>query len=136
MMLCLDTNVVVNLLTGRRSAVRRRFDDERRAGRRLTLPVIALFELRYGAANSDRPEANARVLETLLADKIDILHFDAEDAAEAGEIRAHLRSQGTPIGPYDVLIAAQARRREATLITSNLREFKRVPGLIVMDWAA
>ena len=136
MMLCLDTNVVVNLLTGRQSTVRRRFDHERSAGRRLTLPVIALFELRFGAANSDRPEANARVLETLLADTIDILHFDSEDAAEAGEIRAHLRSQGTPIGPYDVLIAAQARRREATLITSNLREFKRVPGLIVMDWAA
>ena len=135
MMFCLDTNVVVNLLTGRQSAVRSRFDDERQAGRRLTLPVIALFELRFGAANSDRPEPNARVLERLLADKIDILHFDSEDAAEAGEIRAHLRSKGTPIGPYDVLIAAQARRREATLITSNLREFQRVPGLIVTDWA-
>ncbi|HLH48629.1 MAG TPA: type II toxin-antitoxin system VapC family toxin [Roseiarcus sp.] len=135
-MLCLDTNVVVSLLTGRQTAVRRRFDDERRTGRRLALPVIALFELRFGAANSDRPEANVRVLERLLADQIDILHFDSEDAAEAGEIRAHLRSLGTPIGPYDVLIAAQARRREATLITSNLREFQRVPGLIVMDWAA
>ena len=136
MTLCLDTNVVVGLLTDRQPAIRRRFDAERRAGSRLTLPVIALFELRFGAANSDRPGENARVLERFLGDKIEILNFDSEDAAEAGEIRAHLRSQGTPIGPYDGLIAAQARRRDAMLITSNIREFQRVPGLIVMDWAA
>jgi tRNA(fMet)-specific endonuclease VapC len=134
-MLCLDTNVVVSLLNGRRPAIRRRYEAERLAGSRLTLPAIALFELRFGAANSDRPEANARVLERFLDAKIEILNFDACDAAEAGAIRAYLRARGTPIGPYDVLIAAQARRRDAALVTSNLREFQRVPGLIVMDWA-
>ena len=48
----------------------------------------------------------------------------------------HLRKRGTPIGPYDTLIAAQARRRGATLVTSNLREFERVPGLALADWGA
>jgi tRNA(fMet)-specific endonuclease VapC len=135
-MLCLDTNVVVGLMTGRNHAIRLRFEAERLAGSQLTLSVIVLFELRFGAANSGRPEGNARALERFLAEKFEILGFDPDDAAEAGAIRAHLRARGTPIGPYDILIAAQVRRRGATLVTSNLREFKRVPGLIVTDWAA
>ena len=65
-----------------------------------------------------------------------MLPFEAEDAAHAGDIRAHLESKGTPIGHYDCLIAAQARRRGATLVTANRREFERVPGLMVMDWGA
>jgi tRNA(fMet)-specific endonuclease VapC len=134
-MFCLDTNVVVGLLNARSPALRRRFEVERLAGSRLALPVIALFELRFGAANSERPRANARVLDRLLDDKIEVLAFDPGDAAEAGAIRAHLRARGTPIGPYDILIAAQARRRGATLVTANTREFKRVPGLLVVDWA-
>ena len=60
--------------------------------------------------------------------------FDAEDAHEAGDIRALLERAGTPIGPYDILIAAQARRRGATLVTANTREFARVPGLKTEDW--
>ena len=59
-----------------------------------------------------------------------------EDAEEAGNIRAALERAGKPIGPYDVLIAAQARRRGATLVTANEREFARVPGLKTEDWAA
>ncbi|MFZ4603412.1 MAG: PIN domain-containing protein [Caulobacterales bacterium] len=65
---------------------------------------------------------------------VEVLDFDAEDAAEAGDIRAALELQGAPIGPYDILIAAQARRRSAALVTLNRREFERVPGLIVADW--
>ena len=55
--------------------------------------------------------------------------FEPEDAEEAGDIRAALERAGTPIGPYDVLIAAQARRLDALLVTANTREFARVPGL-------
>jgi tRNA(fMet)-specific endonuclease VapC len=62
--------------------------------------------------------------------------FEPEDAEEAGDIRAALEHAGTPIGAYDVLIAAQARRRNATLVTANKREFSRVPGLRTEDWAA
>ena len=67
---------------------------------------------------------------------IDVLPFEAEDAAHAGDIRAELEKAGTPIGHYDYLIAAQARRRGAALVTLNRREFERVPGLIVVDWSA
>ena len=61
--------------------------------------------------------------------------FDLENLREAGEIRAALEARGTPIGPYDILIAAQARRRGATLVTLSPSEFERVPGLLVVDWA-
>jgi tRNA(fMet)-specific endonuclease VapC len=100
------------------------------------MPVVALFELRFGIAKSNRREHSERLLERFLGLGIDVLPFDAEDAAHAGDIRAHLESKGTPIGPYDCLIAAQARRRGATLVTANGREFERVPGLMVADWAA
>jgi tRNA(fMet)-specific endonuclease VapC len=105
------------------------------AGTMLLISAIAIFELRYGIAKSDRREASGRLLDVFLAERFEILRFDSEDAEEAGSIRAHLEKQGTPIGPYDVLIAAQARRRGAALVTTNRREFERVPGLIVTDWA-
>ena len=69
-----------------------------------------------------------------LAGPVQVLNFDVGDAEEAGDIRAALERAGTPIGPYDVLIAAQARRRGATLVTSNEREFARVRGLKTEDW--
>ena len=102
---------------------------------RLALSTIALFDLRYGAATSDRVEPNTRALDALLEDGFDVVAFDAADAAEAGAIRAHLRRSATPIGPYDIVIAAAARRRGAVLVTANSREFERVPGLLVVDWA-
>jgi tRNA(fMet)-specific endonuclease VapC len=135
-MLCLGANVVVALLTGRRQEVRARFDEARRADSPLALSVIVHFELRFGAANSARPETNGRTLDAFLEEGIEILTFDREDAAEAGAARAHLRPSGKPIGPFDILTAAQARRRRATLVTSNTRELERVPGLMVADWAS
>jgi tRNA(fMet)-specific endonuclease VapC len=132
--LSLDTNVIIGLLNGRPPILRQRFTQERLARTQLTLSSIALFELRFGAANSARPEANTRLLDALLTEGFVILEFDADDAAEAGKLRAHFQRAGTPIGPYDLLIAAQARRRGATLVTANVGEFSRTPGLVVVDW--
>ena len=67
---------------------------------------------------------------------ITLLPFEPEDAEEAGDIRAVLESAGTPIGPYDILIAAQARRRGAVLVTANIGEFSRVQGLATENWMA
>ncbi|WP_454624089.1 PIN domain-containing protein [Bradyrhizobium cenepequi] len=92
--------------------------------------------MRYGFARSGRREHNESLLERFLGLGIDVLPFETDDAMHAGEIRAHLESEGTPIGHYDYLIAAQARRRGAALVTLNTREFARVPGLLVVDWAA
>jgi tRNA(fMet)-specific endonuclease VapC len=75
-------------------------------------------------------------LATFLALDVTLWPFEPEDAEEAGDIRAVLERAGTPIGPYDILIAAQARRRSAVLITANEREFARVPGLKTEDWTS
>ena len=97
---------------------------------------IVMFELEYGCAKSKRPEEMRRALEIFLSAGFDQPAFDIEDAREAGEIRALLEARGQPIGPCDTLIAAQARRRGAVLVTLNTREFERAPGLRVEDWAA
>jgi tRNA(fMet)-specific endonuclease VapC len=135
-MICLDTNIVIWILNGRRSSLRHRLGEQLRGGATVALPVVALFEMRYGFARSDRREHNERLLEKFLGLGIDVLPFETEDAAHGGDIRAQLERAGTPIGHYDYLIAAQARRRGAALVTLNTREFARVPGLIVVDWAA
>lgn len=135
-MICLDTNIVIGVVNGRNSSLRHRLGEQLRAGMPVALPAIALFEMRYGFAKSDRRDHNEHLLERFFGLGIAVLPFDAEDAAHAGDIRADLESKGTPIGHYDYLIAAQARRRGATLVTANVREFARVPGLLVADWTA
>jgi tRNA(fMet)-specific endonuclease VapC len=132
---CLDTNIVIAVLNGSSSPLMARFETEL-ADDAIALSAIVLFELAYGIAKSARRSANEERLAIFLRAPIPVLPFDADDAREAGEIRAALAKAGTPIGPYDVLIAAQARRRGATLVTANAREFARVPGLKAEDWAA
>jgi tRNA(fMet)-specific endonuclease VapC len=118
------------------SRVRARLDQTLRDGTVVTVSSIVLFELWYGIAKSRRKQHNIISITDFLAAPIAILSFDADDAREAADIRAVLAKAGRPIGPYDVLIAAQARRRGATLITANEREFARVPGLKTEDWAS
>jgi tRNA(fMet)-specific endonuclease VapC len=134
-MICLDTNIVITFLNRRVPSVRFRLGEQVRLGTEIGLPAVALFELRYGYARSDRRTEVDRLLEEFLAPGIEILPFEAEDAAHAGDIRAELERKGTPIGHYDYLIAAQARRHDAALVTLNKREFERVPGLLVVNWA-
>jgi tRNA(fMet)-specific endonuclease VapC len=133
-MICLDTNIVIGIVSGRNSSFRHRLGEQMRGGTPVGLPVIALFEMRYGFAKSNRREHNEHLLERFLGLGIDLLPFEPEDAMHAGDIRAELERAGTPIGHYDILIAAQARRHGATLVTANAREFARVPGLLVADW--
>lgn len=135
-MICLDTNIAIYVINRRIPSIRLRLAEQLRLGTEIGLPVIALFELRYGHARSDRRTESDRLLAEFLAPGIAVLPFETEDAAHAGDIRAHLEGNGTPIGAYDCLIAAQARRRGATLVTANSREFERVPGLLLTDWAA
>ena len=133
-MICLDTNIAIYVINRRVPTVRLRLAEQLRLGTEIGFPVIALFELRYGHARSDRRAESDRLLAEFLAPGIAVLPFEAEDAAHAGDIRAYLESEAAPIGSYDCLIAAQARRRGATLVTANRREFSRVPGLLLTDW--
>jgi tRNA(fMet)-specific endonuclease VapC len=101
------------------------------------MSVVVFHEVMYGAAASERcGENKEKIALFIAAGDLEILPFEEADARHAADIRAHLRRLGTPIGPYDLVIAAQARRRGALLVTANCREFERVPGLSVTDWAA
>ena len=133
-MYALDSNVVIGYLNGRRPDLASRLEGEMRVGAILLIPVAVLYELLYGAAKSDRSDHNRARITEFLTGPFDVLDFTPADAAEAADIRAHLERRGTPIGPSDTMIAAQARRRGATLVTANHREFQRVPGLRVEDW--
>ena len=128
-----DTNIVIAVLKQQPAHVVERFSHELLQGR-LALSSVVLFELHYGIANSVRRKENAERLTVFLQAPIEILPFEPEDAAEAGGLRAQLKSAGTLIGPYDLLIAAQARRRGPRLVTANVSEFSRVPGLTTLDW--
>ena len=128
----LDTNVCIHALK-QHPAVLRRLLAERPID--VALSVITEAELRTGAAKSAAPAKTARLLENFLR-PLTILDFTSQDAGSYAEIRALLERAGTPIGPLDTLIAAQAVARSLTLVTSNQREFARVPGLRSQDWAA
>jgi tRNA(fMet)-specific endonuclease VapC len=124
----LDTNVVIRLLNSDRALTRRVAGHERAD---FGLPVMVVHELYFGAFKSQRIEQNIGFLQEL---DFEILDFQPEDAIKAGEIRAVLAARGTPIGPFDTLIAGQAVSRNLTLITNNVREFTRVDRLQVEDW--
>jgi tRNA(fMet)-specific endonuclease VapC len=136
-MIHLDTNVAIALLNGRPHQVRTHFDAARNAGSPIGLSTIVYHELMYGAAASARRRANEEKIALFIASgRIVLINFNEADAGEAADIRAYLRRQDIPIGSYDVLIAAQARRAGTMLVTANTAEFTRVPGLQVIDWAA
>ena len=136
-MIHLDANVAIALLNNRQPQVRARFDAAQATETPMALSIIVYHELMYGAAASERREANETKIALFVSSgRLSLLPFEAADAFEAADIRAGLKRAGTPIGPYDVLIAAQARRAGTTLVTANTREFDHVPGLIVTDWAA
>ena len=124
----LDTNAVIALLEDDRSFVARA---------RTYLPsdfgisAIVHHELCFGAYKSRRVSAN---LQNVHALQFEVVPISKADAERSGEIRAALQARGTPIGPYDVLIAGQAVARSLTLITHNVAEFSRVDGLEFEDW--
>jgi tRNA(fMet)-specific endonuclease VapC len=89
----------------------------------VAVSIVVLFHLSYGAAKSTNPRRESHRIDDFLSGPIQVLDFEQDDAMEADDIRASLERAGTPIGgPYDVLIAGQARRRGAVLVTANQRE--------------
>jgi tRNA(fMet)-specific endonuclease VapC len=127
----LDTNAVIALTNASNPNLSRRL---RRVARPdIAVSAIVMQELYCGAYKSRRQAANLAIADAL---QFEVIAFDQDDARLAGEICAFLGAQGTPIGPYDVLIAGQAVARNATLVTRNTREFGRVPGLRLEDWEA
>jgi tRNA(fMet)-specific endonuclease VapC len=132
----LDTNVVVALLRNQPSDVRERLRRAKGEGGAIAVSSVALFELWYGVARSQHREDNAERLRLFVSGDIAAVQFDEQDAPIAGELRRALEAAGTPIGAYDLLIAAQALRSRATLVTANVAEFARVQSLAWEDWTA
>jgi tRNA(fMet)-specific endonuclease VapC len=127
----LDTNICIYVLKDRPAGLRERFDE---LVDQLAISTITLAELLYGAENSARRTQNLEAIEQF-AGRLDVLPFSAVAAAHYGAIRAELRRAGRPAGVHDMLIGAHARSEGRVLVTNNMREFARMPGLQVENWA-
>ena len=128
----LDTNICVYVIKKRPEQVLNRFMQYDPG--ELCISAITLAELEYGIENSSMPERNRLALAMFLSG-IQILPFDDAATEEYGKIRAALRRQGTPVGANDMLIAAHAKAKGLTIVTNNTREFDRIEGLTVANWA-
>ena len=129
MLYLLDTNAVIALLNDGKSRLAQRARQHSPAD--IGMSAVVSHELFYGAFKSQRVERNVALVDSL---QFKVIEFDKEDSRHAGAIRAALGALGSAIGPYDVLIAGQARARGLVLVSHNMREFKRVPELQVEDW--
>ncbi|MGX8012520.1 PIN domain-containing protein [Mesorhizobium sp. ORM8.1] len=128
MIYLLDTNAVIAVIAGDEGLL---VLLKKHEPQDFALSAIVVHELYYGAEKSLRRSQNLARIEAL---QFPVLEFDREDARHAGEIRATLAALGTPIGPYDALIGGQARARNLTLITRNMREFERIKDLAIEAW--
>jgi tRNA(fMet)-specific endonuclease VapC len=128
----LDANLCIRVLRDRPAAIGERFKSETS---QLAISTIVLHELLYGAARSNRHDAQRANVEEFAA-HLSVLDFDQAASDHAADIKAALAKAGNLIGPNDLLIAGHARSPGVKLITSNLREFSRVDGLRCEDWLA
>lgn len=131
-MYILDTNICIYAMKGHPEVVRRLM---REHPDQIKISAITVMELEYGAKKSKWGERSQNAMRVFLA-AFEILPFIAEDAVVCGEIRADLAKNGVPIGDYDLMIAAQGLARGLTVVTHNMREFERVRGLELEDWAS
>lgn len=127
----LDTNICIYVINERPAAVLERFLVNEEAG--LGISAITASELYWGVRKTGS-QRNLRALESFLA-PLAVMDYDLAAAQAYGELRAALEKKGSPIGPLDTQIAAHALALDLTLVTNNQREFKRVPGLRLENWA-
>ncbi|MFT6916709.1 MAG: tRNA(fMet)-specific endonuclease VapC [Motiliproteus sp.] len=127
----LDTNIVIYTMKNKPQAVREAFKTHYG---QMCISSITYMELVYGAENSQNPERNLQNLEGFVA-RMDVLPYGDAAAVHTGQIRAEISKLGTPIGPYDQMIAGHARSQGLIVVTNNSKEFKRVSGLRIEDWA-
>lgn len=127
----LDTNICIYTIKNKPQAVREAFNQHYG---RMCISSVTLMELIYGAEKSSSPEKNLRVVEGFTA-RLEVLSYGNNAAIHTGQVRAELAKAGTPVGPYDCMIAAHARSQGLILVTNNTREFVRINGLRLEDWS-
>lgn len=133
MILLLDTSICIHLIRDRSPGVLRRFEDY--AIGEIGISSVTVAELHFGVEKSRHPEQNQHAMEKFLL-PLEIADFNTGAALAYGRIRADLQAKGTPIGPLDTLIAAQAVALDLTLVTNDVGGFSRVLGLKVEDWTS
>jgi len=121
----LDTNILIYTIKNRPQQVRQRFELNEGS---MAVSTVSLGELVFGAEQSEKPQENLRVIESLIA-RLELLPFDEAAAFHFGQIRAELFNKGQPIGPFDTMIAAHARSCGLVLVSNITKEFARVSGL-------
>ena len=127
----LDTDICIFVLRDRPAAVRQKF---RQLEDELCISTITVGELFYGVERSARRIENRRAVEEFIGN-LKVLPFTMRGAAHFAQLRAELTRAGVVCGPYDMLIAGHARSEDLTVVTNNVREFRRIPGLQVENWA-
>ncbi len=126
----LDTNICIYVIKNKPEQIRQKFNANTDT---LCISSVTLAELYYGAEKSAKQKQNREIVESFCS-RLTVLNFDEKASWNFGEIRADLERQGTPIGPYDLMIAGHARSQSLVLNSNNLREFSRVPGLRTVNW--
>jgi tRNA(fMet)-specific endonuclease VapC len=134
-MYLLDTNAISKIIRGTEK-IRTRYEAAVDKGHSFIVSSIVLHELYFGACRSVDPQSNFARIALFVASQDGVAEFGLEDARVAGNIHCYLAKIGFPIGPYDVLIAAQALRLNYIVVTGNTREFSRVPDLKWEDWGS
>ena len=131
MVLLLDTDICIYLIREKPRSILDRFNQH--AVGDLGISVITLAELEYGVSKSSKPAKNKEALDQFVA-PLDVAAFDRSATAAYGKLRAMLEKKGQSIGAMDLLIAAHALALNVRLVTHNVREFGRVPGLRIETW--
>ena len=126
----LDTNICIYVMKHYPQDLRLKFNS---LAEQLCISSITLGELHYGAEKSARPIENLTAIEHFVA-RLEALPFDAKAAAHYGQIRAELERAGTPCGPHDMQIGGHARSEGLIVVTNNMREFQRMPGVRAENW--
>ena len=129
----LDTNICIYIIKKKPVRVFEKFKTLSPGS--VAISSITFAEMEYGIHKSSKPEKNREALYQFLL-PLDIIDFNAKAASEYGNIRAVLEKKGKPIGAMDLLIAAHARSLGITLVTNNVKEFKRVENLEIVDWVS
>lgn len=127
----LDTNICIYVIKQQPQIVLERFASHPVG--ELGISVITLAELEYGASKSSNPARNREALGQFIS-PLEVAAFGQSATLTYGKMRALLEKRGRPIGSMDMLIAAHALSLEVKLVTNNVREFKRIPGLRVENW--
>ena len=126
----LDTNICIHVMKTYPPAVREKFNA---LAEQLCISSITLGELHYGAEKSARRAENLLAIEHFAA-RLEVLPFAGKAAAHYGQLRAELERAGTPCGPHDMQIGGHARSEGLIVVTNNMREFARMPGVRVENW--